>query len=577
MRDERKTKQRLIEELQAARQRIAVAETTPAELERVEAALQESEARFRSAFEKANHGMCLVSRSGQFLEVNSKMTEIYGYSGEELRGKTVNDITHPDDLHVSPAFIERSAAGETESAVFEKRYFHKEGHLLWCEVSSAIVRGVEGGPAHFISHVRDITLQKKAELALAAHERELEEAVRLRTAELEEANRELRETMEVRAQAEEKLRRTEESFRTVADFTHDWETWMAPQGEFLYVSPSCERITGFAVTDFLSDPELMSRIIHRDDLDSWEKHKHGQFDQPGRRDSPAMELRIQHRDGSTRWIEHKCQPVLNDAGDFLGIRGSNRDITRRKGIEAESRAAREELAYVSRVATVGELTASLSHEISQPLTAILTNARAATIFLERDPPDMDEVGAALGGVTAAVERASEVVRHLRSQLRRGEIAMEPLDVGEIVTSTVELLRSESLAAQAEILVDLPAELPGVLGDRVQFQQVLVNLMLNAFEAMQATAPGERRLRIMTRSSGGSVKIEMCDSGSGIDATVLDQVLEPFVTTKELGLGIGLSISRSIVEAHGGRLRVKNLPGGGASAEVTIPVASGGPT
>jgi C4-dicarboxylate-specific signal transduction histidine kinase len=233
---------------------------------------------------------------------------------------------------------------------------------------------------------------------------------------------------------------------------------------------------------------------------------------------------------------------------------------------------REELAHVSRVATMSELTASLSHELSQPLAAIRTNARAAELFLARATPDLDEARSALREISADIERASEVIRHLRSQLKRGEIKRERLDVNSLVAATVEVLRSEAIAHQIAVTTRPMLGLPAVLGDPVQIQQVLLNLGLNAFEAMAAIPPDHRRLAIATSARDGLVEIEVRDSGPGIAPSLLETLFQPFVSTKNDGLGIGLAISRRIVEAHGGRIARANLPDGGASFTVGLPIA-----
>jgi PAS domain S-box-containing protein len=401
-----------------------------------------------------------------------------------------------------------------------------------------------------------------------------------RTTELAQANEKLGREIIIREQGEKelqesktKLTKAEARYRTVANFTYDWETWHSPEQELLFVSPSCERITGYSPDDFIANNNLFVEILLPADRRAWRKHVLERA-RKGFTDLPALEFRLRHKNGGVRWIEHTCMAVNDDGRHHLGVRGSNREITQRKVMAEESRHAREELAHVSRVATVVELSASLSHEISQPLTAVRTNARAARNFLGKEPPDLGEVDDALSGISEAAERAGTIIHQLRSLLKREEIKKKPLDLNAVVSSTVEILKSEAVKNRVEVSVDLAGELPPVAGDRTQIQQVLLNLMLNAFEAMQATPENERVLQISSTLVEGVAEIVFRDSGPGIAPAILEKVLEPFVSTKEQGLGMGLAISRSIIEAHGGRIHAKNSPNSGASFVVSIPATDG---
>ena len=249
------------------------------------------------------------------------------------------------------------------------------------------------------------------------------------------------------------------------------------------------------------------------------------------------------------------------------------NVLSRRRADAEVRRLREELAHVGRVSTIGELTASLAHELGQPLTAILSNAEAAQRLLEADAVDLEEVQAILQDIVADDQRACDVISRLRGLLKRGPLERAALDVNEVTREVASLVRGDAIAREVAIRLDLAPELPRVQGDRVQLQQVMLNLILNGLDAMRQTSAGDRILVLQTLPDGAmGVRVVVRDVGSGIDPDSLDHIFDAFHTTKPGGLGMGLAIARSIVEAHGGRLRAENNPGGGALFAFTLPSA-----
>lgn len=372
--------------------------------------------------------------------------------------------------------------------------------------------------------------------------------------------------------ADRALRDAELKYRTVADFTHDWEYWSAPDGKFLYVSPSCERITGYSSRLFMEDSSLFDRIVYPQDHEIWEEHV-----RQSRTDSKFREiqLRIQTRDGSIRWIEHACRPVIDEQGLFQGIRAGNRDITDRKNAEMEAQFHREELAHVTRIVTIGELATSLAHEINQPLTAILCNAEAAQRFLSNATADLDEVRMILDDIIQDDRRAGEVIRRIRTLVKKESSRRETVTLNDAVRETMALVRSVSLLEGLSITAELDSDLPSVHGDRVQLQQVVLNLLLNATAAMRDTPPALRKLVITTaKQDSQAVMVSVRDAGTGIDKNGMERLFEPFYTTKADGLGMGLSISRTIIKAHGGRIWAENNREGGATFYFSLPLDRG---
>ena len=254
--------------------------------------------------------------------------------------------------------------------------------------------------------------------------------------------------------------------------------------------------------------------------------------------------------------------MVGHATHFIGIK---EDITGRKRSEQELHQQRNQLTHLSRVTMLIELAGSLAHELNQPLTAILSNAQAAQRFLAHEQPDLGEIRDILADIVAEDKRAGEVIRRLRLLLKKGVVQQQPLLVNEIVQEVLKLVRSDLVNLNFATQTELAPNLPVIQGDAVQLQQVLLNLVLNACDAMAGATRDHRRLTIRTGlNNDGWVHLTVADRGEGIVPEKLQQVFEPFYTTKASGLGLGLAVCRSIVTAHGGRLWATNNPGGGAT-------------
>ena len=280
------------------------------------------------------------------------------------------------------------------------------------------------------------------------------------------------------------------------------------------------------------------------------------------------EYRCTTPDGEV-WYAMSVEPLRRaDGGAVI----SHRDITDRKRTEMTVQRHYRELAHIARVAMMGELAASLAHELNQPLTAILSNAQAALRFLAAPSPDLDEVRAILADVVEDNQRAGEVIRRLRNLLRKGEVELLPLNLNQLTQEVVKLLHSDAIIRHVAIVMELDPDLPLVHGDRVQLQQVLLNLMLNGFEAMAERATDDRQMVVRTqRVDAKTIQVAVQDCGSGLDEDVLARIFEPFYSTKPEGMGMGLSICRSILEIHGGRLWAANSLDCGATFYFSLPV------
>jgi C4-dicarboxylate-specific signal transduction histidine kinase len=289
----------------------------------------------------------------------------------------------------------------------------------------------------------------------------------------------------------------------------------------------------------------------------------------GARKSFEMEYACRSGD-ETKWFSIAVVPLW---GEQRGAVITHADITRRKSEEAETLRLREELAHAGRIMTMGMLSATLTHEMSQPLAAILANAQSARRLSARGQPgDGEEVDEILGDVVAASRRAGSILQRLRSWFSNGRHESELLGLNDVTTDVIEILRGDLLRRGVTLTRRLSPRLPAIAGDRVQLQQVVLNLILNACDAMRDNPAGDRHVLVMTASCDEGVRLSVEDIGTGIAPDQLNSVFEPFVTTKTTGLGLGLALCRSIVHAHEGRLTAENNPVRGVTFHCILPRA-----
>jgi len=271
------------------------------------------------------------------------------------------------------------------------------------------------------------------------------------------------------------------------------------------------------------------------------------------------------------WFHASVDPIVDDKGEITRVIYTLKDITERKRVEQEAYDARRELTRMERLSRMGELSASLSHELNQPLTAILSNARAALRFLEvgkLDPGELEEI---LQDIVKDDKRAGDIIRNLRAMVKPEEGEQELTSINDVMHETVALFRSEAIIRNVRIKMDLADDLPLLHINKVQIQQVLINLITNAAESMTEGESAERVIVLQTASSGeGVVKVAVRDFGSGVEEQALQRIFEPFFTTKRSGLGMGLSLSRSIIESHGGHIWAENNPDKGITFYFDLP-------
>jgi PAS domain S-box-containing protein len=354
--------------------------------------------------------------------------------------------------------------------------------------------------------------------------------------------------------------------------TGSW-AWTPATGENRYWSDECFRLLGFDPADGMPPFETFVQRIHPDDrtivAEELERatRERGEYE---------VDYRIIHPNGEIRDIHAIGHPILGPSGDLVEFVGTGIDVTERKRAEEERerlRQAQADLAHANRVTTMGELTASVAHEVSQPIAASLTNARTCLRWLAGDTPNLEEARGAAMRIVQDQTRAGEIIDRIRLLFKKTTPQRELVDINEVIRDMILLLRGEVSRYLISLRTELAADLPQVMGDRVQLQQVMMNLTINSIDAMR-NVDGARDLAIKSqRTEDEQLLVSVSDTGAGLPPQQAAQIFNAFFTTKSHGTGMGLRISRSIVESHGGRLWADDNSPRGASFYLTLPIRS----
>ncbi len=492
------------------------------------ATLQRSEDRLRLVIDTIPAHAWSARPDGSVDFINQRLLEFFGRSMEDILGWGWGSLVHPDDLaRVVGEWQAAVATGEPMES--EARLRRMDGEYRWLLIRNVPLRDTPGNIVSWYGTAIDIEERHRAEDALRQSEAYLAQAQRL-------------------------------------SHTGSW-AWNVGTKRIFW-SVETFHIFGFDPNTTTPTPESFLDRVHPDDrasigLVEAELYSGSDTD---------YNYRIVLPDSSMKYICSVAHPIRNDSGQVIEFVGTVMDVTERKHAEEERERLRQvqaDLAHLSRVTTMGELTASLAHEIRQPISAAVTNAKTCLRWLGRDEPDVAEACEAASRLVKDVTRAADIIGRISSLFKKGALQRELVDVNELIREMIVLLRSEVNRYSISIRIELAEDLPKVMADRVQLQQVFMNLMLNGVDAMKETTDGGE-LTIKSETSDGQLLISVSDTGVGFPAEQAEQIFRAFFTTKDNGTGMGLPISRSIIESHGGRLWATGSSGRGATFQFTLP-------
>jgi PAS domain S-box-containing protein len=493
------------------------------------------EEQFRTAVEASPNAIVMVDDQGRILLVNAQGEKLFGYKREELIGRAA-EVLVPERYRRSHAGRRQRffAAPDAGPMAADRELFGlcKDGREVPIEIGLSPIH--TAGGMITLATIVDISERKRSAAALEKERAFLRQVIDTDPNYIFAKDRQGRFTLANKA---------------VADA---YET-------------TVENLIGKTDADFNSNAE---------EIEAFRRMDREVFDTLEERFIP--EQRITDARGKVHWLQTVKRPIIESDGTANQVLGASTDITQRRATEIELREQRAELAHVARISTMGELAASLAHELNQPLTAILSNAQEALRFMSSTPADLDEVREILQDIVKDNSRAGEVIRRMRALVKKEQLDFASLDLAALVREVVALVHSDAILQNVDITLALDDHLPAVRGDKVQLQQVLLNLLINAFDAMKERPAHERAVELrVERNGGGVIQGTVSDCGTGLSRDKLNKVFQPFYTTKGEGLGLGLSICRSIVEAHGGRLWAENNAERGATFFFTLPVSAEG--
>lgn len=516
-------------------------------------------------FEAIMDSAVLLDKAGRVINWNAGATALFGYSKKEVVGRSINFIY--DRNYPFPKIIQEMHAQQKKWQE-ESIFLRKNGIKGYCKSSLSFLPFNEQHKiTALLTHQNLTPYKKNLEELNQLYETSLQQSQQIQAG-FWSGTSLLIEALNHVEQSERKLRESELRFHLLAENATDVISRHTPDGRYLYVSPASKSSIGYFPDDLIG--KNIYKLIHHDDLTKLKRAFTRRWENKGNR---TIIYRIKRKEGEFRWFESNIRLIIDEQLRMISeIQLASRDITDHV-LDKKARLRGQQLAHVFRLSTMEEMASGMAHEISQPLTAIINYTRGCVRHLENSEHDRDQLKQVMAKAVSQAERAGEIVQRLKNFFCKGQLVKTPCKLNNVIRETVSFIKNELTSSKTKVDFNFDKDIPFIFIDKIQIQQVLLNLMQNAIEAMHENHTKEKRIHIHTKKIySETIEITLTDTGPGFSKEIINKVFMPFFTTKAHGRGMGLAICRSIIEAHGGQFTINPNNNNHSGIRFSLPIS-----
>lgn len=519
----------------------------------------------QALFEAIVDSAIILDKTGRIIDWNQGATMLFGYPKKEVLGRSVNLIYQTN--HPFLKIIQETLPSQ-KKWIEETVFVRKNGVKGYCKTCISLINysGSHSKAVALLTH-HNITQYKNTHIELQNNAEKLATELKDHLEMFYLCNSLLIKNYSAREEIEKILRESELRFHLLAENATDIISRHSPDGTYLYVSPSSQALLGYSPNELIGRNAY--KFLHYDDISKLKKVFNRRKETLNHQ---TITYRARRKEGDYRWFESNVRIIYDETSRLVReIQCASRDVTHHI-LDKKARLRGQQLAHVFRLSTMEEMASGMAHEISQPLAAIVNYTQGCVRYLKKENHDPEQLIEIMNKAVAQADRAGEVIHRLKNFFCKGQLFRTPCKINSIIRETVSLIRNDLTLAKTKVDFEFTKQLPLVFADKIQFQQVLINLIQNAKEAMQEIHPNQRKIHIQTKPvDENTIEIIVKDSGPGFSKEIINKVFKPFFTTKANGRGMGLAICRSIIEAHGGEFSINSNANNYSWIKFTLPI------
>jgi two-component system sensor kinase FixL len=518
----------------------------------------------QSLFDSITDSAVLLDKTGRIVDWNQGATTLFGYPKKEVLGRSLN-LVYQQSIPF-PKIIQETLPQQKKWSI-ESNFIRKNGIKGVCKTFVSLIAPSENhkGVALIIHH--NISVYKNLEAEFRKSHEKLSQELNEQLEMFYINNALLIKNLAAREEIEKVMRESELRFHLLAENATDIIARHSPDGIYLYTSPSCKTLLGYTPEELAG--RNIFKFLHYDDVNKLKKAFNRRKENTAH---STVTYRMRRKDGEYRWFESNIRNIYDEETKLVReIQCASRDVTDRV-LDKKARLRGQQLAHVYRLSTMEEMASGMAHEISQPLAAVINYTQGCARYLQKDSHDKTQLIEIMNKAVTQAERAGEVIHRLKNFFCKGQLFKTPCKINSVIRETVSLIRNDLTGSKTKIDFDLAKNVPIVSADKIQIQQVLLNLIQNAIDAMKETDMNERRIQLLTKPHDSkTIEVKVIDTGPGFSKEAVHKAFEPFFTTKAHGRGMGLAICRSIVEAHGGQFMINPNTNSNSWIRFTLPI------